>query len=82
MPLMLVATPAGVATSMRGIGEGELVGGTLQAWVEGEDPIVWMLDTRCTTCLMLRRMPSQMRSLSKADSEWAAANVQSAVVSQ
>lgn len=72
MPLMLVATP----------GRGELVGETLQAWVEGEDPIVWMLGTQFIKCLMLRRMPSLMRSLSRADSEWAAVNVSSAIVSQ
>lgn len=48
---MLVATPGRVA----------LVGGILQAWVEGEDPIVWMLDTQFTKYLKLRRMLSLMR---------------------
>ena len=51
MHLMLAATP----------GQGGLVGGTLLAWVEGEGPIVWMLDMQCTKCLMLRRMLSLMR---------------------
>lgn len=51
MRLMLAATP----------GQGGLVGGTLLAWVEGEGPIVWMLDMQCTKCLMLRRMLSLMR---------------------
>ena len=53
MPLMLVGT----------LGLGELVGGTLQAWAEREDPIVWMLGTQCTKYLMLRRMLSLRRYL-------------------